>query len=168
MYCTYAPLNHNCVIRSSTHLILFTPIQFNKESRLISNHIERIHPLLNYNIVQLTMFTLKYLQIIAYIKSFIIYFQTSIVSMVYGQSEILQKEVYLFERIDSANKIEGLKYLKCIVFLRPTSQNIALLSKELRYPKYGSYYICMYLIFLILSFYCFNHQISAISFPKLT
>ncbi|XP_077298329.1 vacuolar protein sorting 45 [Arctopsyche grandis] len=66
---------------------------------------------------------------------------TSIVSMVYGQSEILQKEVYLFERIDSANQGDGLKHLKCIVFLRPTSQNIALLSRELRYPKYGIYYI---------------------------
>lgn len=62
--------------------------------------------------------------------------------MVYGQSEILQKEVYLFERIDSANQSDGLKHLKCIVFLRPTSQNIALLSRELRYPKYGIYYIC--------------------------
>lgn len=39
--------------------------------------------------------------------------------MVYTQSEILQKEVYLFERIDSANR-ESMKHLKAICFLRPT------------------------------------------------
>lgn len=68
---------------------------------------------------------------------------TSIISMVFGQSEIQQKEVYLLERIDTSvgtNEV-GLKYLKCLVFLRPTSQNIELLAKELRYPRYGAYYI---------------------------
>lgn len=39
--------------------------------------------------------------------------------MVYTQSEILQKEVYLFERIDSQNR-EIMKHLKAICFLRPT------------------------------------------------
>ncbi|KDR23959.1 Vacuolar protein sorting-associated protein 45 [Zootermopsis nevadensis] len=66
---------------------------------------------------------------------------TSIVSMVYGQSEILQKEVYLFERIDSGGQHESMKHLKCITFLRPTKENVALLSRELRYPRYGVYYI---------------------------
>ncbi|XP_053617194.1 vacuolar protein sorting-associated protein 45 [Plodia interpunctella] len=66
---------------------------------------------------------------------------TSIVSMVFSQSEILQKEVYLFERIDSHSKWDNLKHMKCIAFLRPTSENIALLSRELRYPKYGVYFI---------------------------
>ncbi|XP_068623657.1 vacuolar protein sorting-associated protein 45 [Battus philenor] len=65
----------------------------------------------------------------------------SIVSMVYSQSEILQKEVYLFERIDNVSKFDNLKHMKCIVFLRPTSENIALLSRELRCPKYGVYFI---------------------------
>ncbi|CAH2052705.1 unnamed protein product, partial [Iphiclides podalirius] len=66
---------------------------------------------------------------------------TSIVSMVYSQSEILQKEVYLFERIDNPSKYDNLKHMKCIVFLRPTSENIALLSRELKCPKYGVYFI---------------------------
>lgn len=68
---------------------------------------------------------------------------TSVVSMVYGQSEIQQKEVFLLERIDSPNyaNSSGLRYLKCLVFLRPTSQNIELLCTELRNPKYGAYYI---------------------------
>lgn len=79
----------------------------------------------------------KYLNIWYYII-----FQTSIVSMVFSQSEILQKEVYLFERIDSHSKWDNMKHMKCIVFLRPTSENIALLSRELRCPKYGVYFIC--------------------------
>lgn len=71
---------------------------------------------------------------------------TSIISMVYGQSEILQREVYLLERIDTAQPLSpdrdsGLRYLKCLVFLRPTAQNVALLARELRNPKYGAYYI---------------------------
>ena len=45
--------------------------------------------------------------------------QTGVVSMVYAQSEILQKEVYLFERIDSQGR-ETMKHLKAICFLRPT------------------------------------------------
>ena len=65
-------------------------------------------------------------------------------SMVYGQSEILQKEVYLFERIDSGGQHESMKHLKCITFLRPTKENVALLSRELRYPRYGVYYICKF------------------------
>lgn len=66
---------------------------------------------------------------------------TSVVSMAFSQSEILQKEVYLFERIDVASQQEHMKHLKCIVFIRPTRDNIILLSNELRFPKYGVYYI---------------------------
>ncbi|XP_073989668.1 vacuolar protein sorting 45 isoform X2 [Rhodnius prolixus] len=66
---------------------------------------------------------------------------TSIVSMVYSQSEILQKEVYLFERLDSPSSTEPMKHLKCIVFIRPTKDNIGLLCNELRNPRYGMYYI---------------------------
>lgn len=72
---------------------------------------------------------------------FIFVTQTSIVSMVYGQSEIQQREVYLFERIDAGNQ-EPMKHLKCIAFLRPTKENIHTLAMELRRPRYGSYYIC--------------------------
>ena len=39
--------------------------------------------------------------------------------MVYAQSEILQKEVYLFERIDGGGR-ETMKHLKAVCFLRPT------------------------------------------------
>lgn len=66
--------------------------------------------------------------------------------MAFSQSDMLQKEVFLFERIDSGRSNEKIKYLKCICFLRPTKQNVALLSQELRNPKYGSYFICKYFL----------------------
>lgn len=65
---------------------------------------------------------------------------TSMVSVVYTQSEILQKEVYLFERIESQNR-EPMKHLKALCFLRPTKENVELLVQELRKPKYSVYFI---------------------------
>uniref|UniRef100_A0A8C6U1Z4 Vacuolar protein sorting-associated protein 45 n=1 Tax=Neogobius melanostomus TaxID=47308 RepID=A0A8C6U1Z4_9GOBI len=65
---------------------------------------------------------------------------TSVVSVVYSQSEILQKEVYLFERIESQNR-EPMKHLKALCFLRPTKENVELLVQELRKPKYSVYFI---------------------------
>ncbi|XP_065320261.1 vacuolar protein sorting-associated protein 45-like isoform X3 [Gordionus sp. m RMFG-2023] len=65
---------------------------------------------------------------------------TSIVSMIFAQSEIFQSEVYLFEDINSSIR-ETIKYVKCITYLRPTNKNIQLLGEELKYPKYGAYYI---------------------------
>ncbi|OQV12852.1 Vacuolar protein sorting-associated protein 45 [Hypsibius exemplaris] len=65
----------------------------------------------------------------------------SIVSVVYAQSEVLRKEVYLFERIDGGGNREIMKHLKCICFVRPTRDNVDNLCHELKFPKYGSYYI---------------------------
>lgn len=62
--------------------------------------------------------------------------------MAFSQSEMLQKEVYLFERIDMQHSNDRMKHLKCIIFVRPTKNNIALLCNELRNPRFGSYYIC--------------------------
>lgn len=63
--------------------------------------------------------------------------------MAYSQSEMLQKEVYLFERLDAPRSAERMKYMKCLVFIRPNKNNVSLLSAELKSPKYGSYFICM-------------------------
>jgi vacuolar protein sorting-associated protein 45 len=71
---------------------------------------------------------------------------TSIISMVFSQSEMLSREVYLFERMDRRTSNDPMKYLKCIVFVRPTEENIELLQKELRTPKYGQYHLCEYFI----------------------
>lgn len=42
--------------------------------------------------------------------------------------------------------------MKCIVFIRPTKENVEYLCNELKYPKYGTYYICKYNIFFIFIF----------------
>lgn len=67
--------------------------------------------------------------------------------MAFSQSEMLQKEVYLFERLDTPHSNERMKHLKCIVFIRPTKTNIAHLCNELRNPRFGSYYVCKLFIF---------------------
>lgn len=68
--------------------------------------------------------------------------KTSIISSAYAQSEIMQKEVYLFERLDAQSTRDAIRHLKCVAFLRPTQENVDLLQQELRNPRYGQYYIC--------------------------
>lgn len=63
--------------------------------------------------------------------------------MVYAQSEILQKEVFLFERIDLGGR-KTLKNLSAMCLLRPTDENITALVRELSDPKYDHYYICKF------------------------
>ncbi|EIE27427.1 SM/Sec1-family protein [Coccomyxa subellipsoidea C-169] len=65
---------------------------------------------------------------------------TRIVSTVYSQSEILEQEVYLVEKLD-ADPGEQLLHLKAVCFLRPTRENVARLRKELRSPRYGDYHL---------------------------
>lgn len=81
-------------------------------------------------------------------------FQVSIVSVAYSQSELLQKEVFLVELVDSVSKsMESMSHLKAICFLRPTSQNIQHLRRQLANPRFGEYHLCEFLwyFFLILS-----------------
>lgn len=54
----------------------------------------------------------------------------------------MQKELYLFERLDSGAPRDPIRHLKCVAFLRPTQENVDLLAQELRQPRYGQYYIC--------------------------
>lgn len=65
-----------------------------------------------------------------------------IVSLVVNQSTALQKEVYLFERIDNPKR-EPLLYLRCVAFLRPTQANMDVLAAELKNPKYREYHLCL-------------------------
>lgn len=65
---------------------------------------------------------------------------TGVVSLVFAQSEILQKEVYLFEQIEGMST-DPLKHVKAIVFVRPTSDNVQLLTEELKRHRYGKYYL---------------------------
>ena len=60
-------------------------------------------------------------------------------SLVYSQSQIMEKEVFLVERLGEEH--ERMTHLNAIVFVRPTAANVALLKKEMKEPKYGKYYM---------------------------
>ncbi|KAJ0256553.1 Vacuolar protein sorting-associated protein 45 [Hirschfeldia incana] len=64
------------------------------------------------------------------------------VSIVYSQSELLQKEVFLVEMIDSisASK-ESMSHLKAVYFVRPTSENIQKLRYQLANPRFGEHHL---------------------------
>lgn len=65
--------------------------------------------------------------------------------MGYSRSEMLLREVYIFERIETLFETdEKLSLMKCIVILRPTKDNIQLLCEELNRPHYRSYYLCKF------------------------
>ncbi len=62
------------------------------------------------------------------------------ISLVLSQSEILNEEVYLFEKI-TQTKRETMSHLQAICFFRPTQKTLNALISELRNPKYGAYFI---------------------------
>ena len=64
---------------------------------------------------------------------------TKIVSMVYSQTQILEKSVYLVELLGV--KHDRMLHLKASLFVQPTEANLALLIAELRNPKYSEYHI---------------------------
>ncbi|KAL0556198.1 hypothetical protein IC582_004708 [Cucumis melo] len=85
----------------------------------------------------------KMLQDISGMKVLILDSQTvSVVSVVYSQSELLQKEVFLVELVDAVSKSsESMYHLKAVCFLRPTSENIQLLRRQLANPRFGEYHL---------------------------
>lgn len=69
-------------------------------------------------------------------------YSTQIISVVTTQSQLLAKEIYLIDRIDNPQrKLEKMKHLTCVVFVRPTMESIQALVDEFRDPCYGQYYI---------------------------
>eukprot|EP00668_Euglena_longa_P015089 GGOE01019138.1.p1 GENE.GGOE01019138.1~~GGOE01019138.1.p1 ORF type:complete len:587 (-),score=255.76 GGOE01019138.1:373-2016(-) len=62
------------------------------------------------------------------------------VGMVYSRSNILSKEVFLLDLLHNDTR-ERMPHLKCIVFIRPTTENMGDLCKELRKPRYGEYHV---------------------------
>ncbi|XVF37111.1 hypothetical protein REPUB_Repub19eG0117500 [Reevesia pubescens] len=85
----------------------------------------------------------RMLQDISGMKVLILDSQTvSIVSVVYSQSELLQKEVFLVEFIDSiAKSKESMSHLKAVYFLRPTPENIQYMRRHLSSPRFGEYHL---------------------------
>lgn len=76
--------------------------------------------------------------------------QVSAVSVVYSQSELLQKEVFLVELVDSIYKSkESMSHLKAVYFLRPSSENIQHLRRQLANPRFGEYHLCEFFKFVL-------------------
>lgn len=76
--------------------------------------------------------------------------QVSIVSVVYSQSELLQKEVFLVEFVDSISMSkEPMSHLKAIYFLRPIAENIQLVRRQLATPRFGEYHLCKFQLFVV-------------------
>ncbi|KAF8249716.1 Sec1-like protein [Wilcoxina mikolae CBS 423.85] len=64
----------------------------------------------------------------------------SIISTAITQSTLLSHEVYLIDRLDNVDR-EKMRHLRCLCFVRPSSDTIQLLIDEFRDPKYGEYNI---------------------------
>eukprot|EP01033_Poteriospumella_lacustris_P009623 gene9623-6887_t len=64
---------------------------------------------------------------------------TRIVSMVYSQTQILEKEVYLVELLGKEHI--PMNHLKALVFVQPTEANYDIISKELADPKFKEYHL---------------------------
>ncbi|CAK9145734.1 unnamed protein product [Ilex paraguariensis] len=85
----------------------------------------------------------RMLQDISGMKVLILDSQTvSSVSVAYSQSELLQKEVFLVELVDSISMSkEPMSHLKAVYFLRPTSENIQHMRRQLAKPRFGEYHL---------------------------
>uniref|UniRef100_A0A915EVZ1 Uncharacterized protein n=1 Tax=Echinococcus canadensis TaxID=519352 RepID=A0A915EVZ1_9CEST len=62
-----------------------------------------------------------------------------ILSVTMAFSEIMERDIFLVERIKSTR--ESLNHLTGVYFVRPTSENVTLISQELKSPKYASYFL---------------------------
>jgi len=69
-------------------------------------------------------------------------FTTGVVGSSYTRSEMLLREVYLFEYINTIfESTERLSQMKCIVILRSSKDNVENLCRELKRPHYRTYHI---------------------------
>lgn len=66
---------------------------------------------------------------------------TKTVAMVYSQTEILDRTIFLVERLGQARDHEAMKHLKAAVFVRPTAANVAALRREVGDPKFSEYHV---------------------------
>ena len=74
------------------------------------------------------------------IKCFILDDETiQIVSLIYAQTEILRKDVFLVENINS-NVKDQLKHINAIYLVRFNSENCDKILQELKNPRFKQYY----------------------------
>ncbi|KAK6464605.1 vacuolar protein sorting associated protein [Scheffersomyces coipomensis] len=66
-------------------------------------------------------------------------FTTSIISMCYTQTQLLQNNVILVELLDNYRSFNKMKHLNCIVYIKPTKESIQAFINELSNPHFKSY-----------------------------
>lgn len=62
------------------------------------------------------------------------------ISTAVTQSQLLNHEVYLIDRLDNASR-EKMRHMRCLCFVRPHPDSIGQLIDELRDPRYGEYHL---------------------------
>jgi len=67
-------------------------------------------------------------------------FTMNVVSAAFTQTELLQKEVFLVEKLH-VNPVKNMHHLKAVCFVRPTDENISLLCDLLKANTYSEYYL---------------------------
>ncbi|KNZ52215.1 hypothetical protein VP01_3647g4 [Puccinia sorghi] len=65
---------------------------------------------------------------------------TTIISQATTQSHLLQHEIYLTDSITNQQR-QPIHHLKCICFLRPSSESLKAIQLELRNPRYKEYWL---------------------------
>ncbi|POW14192.1 hypothetical protein PSHT_07479 [Puccinia striiformis] len=65
---------------------------------------------------------------------------TPIISLAATQSNLLEHEIYLTDSISNSNR-DPMHHLKCICFLRPTTESLRAMEEELRNPRYKEYWL---------------------------
>mmetsp|Transcript_13337 Transcript_13337/g.53789 ORF Transcript_13337/g.53789 Transcript_13337/m.53789 type:complete len:111 (+) Transcript_13337:130-462(+) len=68
-------------------------------------------------------------------------FTINIVSVVFSQTELLQAEVFLVERLQHI-PVKKLQHFKAVCFVRPTMKNCEKLCEHLKRHIYGEYFLC--------------------------
>ncbi|GMM35668.1 Vps45 protein [Saccharomycopsis crataegensis] len=63
----------------------------------------------------------------------------SIISIISSQSELLNNNIFLIDKLSNIANRDKLRHLNCIVFVGPSAQSINYLCDELKFPKYKRY-----------------------------
>ena len=63
------------------------------------------------------------------------------VSLLYTQSDLAVRDVYLVDPLEGLDLREPLPEFSCLVYVRPTPRNVALLTKELKTHFFSAYYL---------------------------
>lgn len=66
-------------------------------------------------------------------------YTTQVVANVFSQTQILENDFYLVEQLGSDH--EPMPHLKAAVFVRPTAENVAILSREFADPQFKEYHL---------------------------